>query len=45
MSCPNECTELINITQKREGNTVYLYITTKRPKDTIAKMLAERHAS
>ncbi len=29
------CTELNNITQKREGNTIYVHITTKRPKDAI----------
>lgn len=27
------CTELNNITQKREGNKIYVHITTKRPKD------------
>ena len=27
------CTKLNKITQKREGNTIYVHITTKRPKD------------
>ncbi len=36
------CTELNEITQRREDNTVYVHITTKRPKDAIcAQVITE----
>jgi hypothetical protein len=38
----DSCTTLHEITQRREGNTVYVHITTKRPKDAIcAQVITE----